>query len=69
MSLYSRILEQLSDVAVDDCLEAILLSFKRELDYSEKDSAWLHYLEVAGVDNWSGIEYAQELYEADEETT
>lgn len=28
----------------------------------EKDSEWLVALHAAGVDNWEGFEYAQELY-------
>ena len=28
----------------------------------EKDLLWLQCLEDAGVDNWSGIDYAKELY-------
>ena len=27
------------------------------------DSIWLGCLEDAGVDNWDGIDYAQELYD------
>lgn len=28
----------------------------------EESLAWLAALEAAGVDNWSGIDYAHELY-------
>lgn len=28
----------------------------------EKDLLWLQCLEEAGVDNWSGIDYAKDLY-------
>ena len=40
--------------------------------YNEREKAirWLNCLEAAGVDNWSGYEYAQELYEeAENEAT
>jgi hypothetical protein len=74
MNLYNRLYNMLSeesclgngDDPYPDIATALAL-FKRELEYSERDSIWLHYLEVAGVDNWSGIEYAQELYEAEAE--
>lgn len=29
------------------------------------DSAWLAALENAGVDNWSGIDFARQLYNED----
>jgi len=28
-----------------------------------EDSLWLQCLEAAGVDNWSGYDYARELYQ------
>jgi hypothetical protein len=31
-----------------------------------EDSIWLSFLEMAGVDNWEGYSYAQELREEDE---
>jgi hypothetical protein len=69
MSLYSRIEECIVDI---DTL-AVLKGFKREIDSADEDSDWLLFLENAGVDNWSGYEYAQELraaqYALDEETT
>jgi hypothetical protein len=69
MSLYSRLYDALS---AEECFgneASVLALFKTAIDDAEKDSVWLSYLENAGVDNWSGIDYAQELYEADEETT
>jgi DNA polymerase III subunit epsilon len=33
------------------------------LEQNEKDLAWLSCLESAGVDNWSGIDYAYDLYQ------
>lgn len=35
---------------------------KKEYDALIKDIAWLRCLEEAGVDNWGGIEYAQEAW-------
>ena len=34
---------------------------KSEYEWLLKKSDWLETLEAAGVDNWSGIEYAYEL--------
>lgn len=42
-----------------------LLSTKEEYDSLIEDSNWLTCLEASGVDNWGGIDYAQELYEQD----
>lgn len=30
---------------------------------SKNDELWLEALDRAGVDNWSGYEYAQEIYD------
>jgi hypothetical protein len=35
---------------------------KEEYDELLENSAWLLALEDAGVDNWSGFDYAGELY-------
>jgi hypothetical protein len=40
--------------------ETVTISAK-ELAALRRDSEWLGYLESAGVDNWSGIDYAREL--------
>ena len=40
---------------------------KKQYEQLKKDSAWLQALEAAGVDNWSGIESAQEIMEEYEE--
>lgn len=32
-----------------------------------EDQRWLSCLEAAGVDNWEGISYAQDLFDKDEE--
>lgn len=34
---------------------------KVEYDSLKEDAAWLQALENAGVDNWSGIDFAREL--------
>lgn len=34
----------------------------KKLAVLEKNSEWLDALDAAGVDNWDGIGYAQELY-------
>ena len=47
-------------------LDEIWLFIEELLKQNEnltKRSDWLYCLEEAGVDNWSGIEYAQELRE------
>lgn len=35
---------------------------KQEYDRLEKDSLWLSCLEMAGVDNWDGIEEAMSMF-------
>lgn len=35
---------------------------KRIYDNLVSDADWLHALEAAGVDNWEGFDYAQEIY-------
>lgn len=56
---------------VDDILneekEEMVTITKREYDDLMRDSLWLLALENAGVDNWQGIEYAQELFEGDDD--
>jgi hypothetical protein len=47
-----------------DCMEWNEL--KEKIVQLEEDSKWLGYLEAAGVDNWSGYEYAQEMIEEKE---
>lgn len=36
-----------------------------EYDRLRRDYAWLQCLEAAGVDNWQGIEFAQEMWRED----
>ena len=42
--------------------ETVTIS-KKEYDNLKKRDEFLSALEAAGVDNWDGIEYAQELME------
>lgn len=38
------------------------VTISRELYYKLlEDSEWLNFLEIAGVDNWAGYGYAQDL--------
>ncbi len=37
---------------------------QEEYDELKRDQDWLRCLEGAGVDNWDGIEYAQESFES-----
>jgi hypothetical protein len=69
MSLYSKLVASLSVRIGSLRAIAALAEFKDEIDDNEDEAKWMQCLENAGVDNWSGIEYAQELYEAEEETT
>jgi hypothetical protein len=43
--------------------EMITIS-KEEYDELVEAASWLSTLEDAGVDNWEGIEFAQELHQA-----
>ena len=38
------------------------MAMEREFAELKEKLLWLRCLEEAGVDNWQGIEYAQELY-------
>ncbi|QNJ57452.1 hypothetical protein [Pseudomonas phage Waldo5] len=38
-----------------------LAAFVEQAESDREDAAWLADLEAAGVDNWSGIDYAHEL--------
>ena len=40
---------------------------KREYESLKEDAEWLACLEGAGVDNWSGIDYAYELRDEDDD--
>jgi hypothetical protein len=62
-SLYSRLYDALSDDPMFGNEAAVLALFKAEIDRVEENSVFLGYLEDAGVDNWSGFEYAQEMAE------
>lgn len=41
--------------------EEMITITKKEYHSLLDDSEWLSYLEAAGVDNWEGYDYAQEL--------
>lgn len=43
--------------------ETVTIS-KSEYEKLLEDSIWLSYLNAAGVDNWQGIDTAQEMYES-----
>lgn len=44
------------------------MKFLRDrVDSAEDDSNWLAALESAGVDNWSGYDYARKIYSGEEE--
>ena len=47
-------------------LELFVTIPKKEYDSLKEDSKWLSALEDAGVDNWSGWDFARELYLGDE---
>jgi len=47
--------------------EEMITITKVEHDRLVKDSEWLACLDAAGVDNWSGIEEAQEMWRNDNE--
>lgn len=40
---------------------------KEEYESLKEDSLWLSCLESAGVDNWSGYDYARELLDGAED--
>ncbi len=45
-----------------DVIEEMVTITKSEYDSLKDDARWLLCLQDAGVDNWSGYSYAQELY-------
>lgn len=60
----------MATVTVSDSGQEMVTITKDEYDSLCEDRDWVQALEDAGVDNWSGIDYAQELlrgYEDDEE--
>ena len=44
--------------------EEMITITKDEYDELVEAASWLSALEDAGVDNWEGIEFAQELHQA-----
>jgi phosphoglycerate dehydrogenase-like enzyme len=69
LSLLSKFDEVLSHLNAED--NEMALKFRKELEESLAEDAeklrWLQCLEGAGVDNWDGIDYADELFQAGEE--
>ena len=50
-----------------DMLEETITITKSEYESLLEDRKRLRSLEAAGVDNWSGYDYARELYEEDDD--
>ena len=48
---------------LNDNDELCVILLKKDYDRLLKDSQWLGCLEEAGVDNWSGIDFAHEINE------
>jgi len=48
-------------------MEDTITISKKEYESLLEDSNWLNALENAGVDNWDGYSFAQELLEEDQE--
>lgn len=60
----------MAKVTISDSGQEMVTITKDEYDSLCEDRDWVQALEDAGVDNWSGIDYANELlrgYEEDEE--
>ena len=38
---------------------------KEEYEHLMEDARWLRALEMAGVDNWDGMDYAREIYDGE----
>lgn len=47
-------------------MEEMITITQKEYNQLREDSDWLYYLELAGVDNWDGFDYALELQEQEE---
>jgi len=45
--------------------QRVIISLDEYERLKQRDT-WLQCLEAAGVDNWDGLDYAQELYMRDE---
>jgi hypothetical protein len=50
-------------MASGNVVDALVLIPKREYNGLREAARWLQALEDAGVDNWDGISFAQELLE------
>ena len=53
----------MATVTTSDSGQKMVTITKEEYDSLCEDRDWVLALEDAGVDNWSGIDYAQELLE------
>jgi hypothetical protein len=73
MTLYGRIEKAILEIEGGYGAAGVLQGFKAEIDDNEDAAKCMYCFENAGVDNWSGYEYAQELraaqLELDKETT
>lgn len=65
MSLVDSFEKLLSHLNAEE--NEMALELLEELKQADKDLNWLECLESAGVDNWSGIDYAHELRDEEEE--
>lgn len=53
--------QQEFDAALEDLDAGRVTISKKEYESLKEDSDWLQCLQSAGVDNWSGYDYAREL--------
>lgn len=44
-------------------MEEMIEITKAEYERMQEQAAWVDALEMAGVDNWEGYDYARELYQ------
>ena len=44
-------------------LDSEIDRLRKKVAELEEEVKWLHCLEAAGVDNWEGVDYAQEMME------
>jgi len=51
---------------INEKLNKKIIGLENSIIVLEDDVDWLHWLEAAGVDNWDGFEYAQEMKEEHE---
>ena len=58
--------EDAHTTADENPVEMVLVP-KEAYEYMQKQMDWLDCLEAAGVDNWSGISYAYEMLEEEQD--